>query len=159
MASVTCFIGIGANLGDAQCNVRMAIGRLAGMTDSHLSGESSLFRTAPLDADGDDFVNAVVRIETPLGAAALLAALHAIEAEFGRARPYRNAPRALDLDLLLYGQQVISEADLVVPHPRMTERAFTLIPLLQIDPLIVIPGRGPAHGFVPGVAGQAIARI
>ena len=156
---VTCYIGIGANLGDAQGNVRLAIERLASLPDTRLTAQSSLFRTAPVDAGGDDYVNAVASIETTLPAATLLEDLHAIEADFGRDRPYRNAPRTIDLDLLLYGQDVISRPGLVVPHPRMTERAFTLIPLLQLDPFIRIPGRGPAHGFVAGVADQVITKI
>jgi 2-amino-4-hydroxy-6-hydroxymethyldihydropteridine diphosphokinase len=159
MASITCHIGIGANLGDAGDNVCAAIERLAALPDTRLSAQSSLFRSAPVDATGDDFVNAVARIDTQLSADALLAALHAIEAEFGRERTYRNAPRTIDLDLLLYGQETIDRPELVVPHPRMTERAFTLLPLLQLDPLINIPGKGPAHSFVPGVTGQAISKI
>jgi 2-amino-4-hydroxy-6-hydroxymethyldihydropteridine diphosphokinase len=89
----------------------------------------------------------------------LLQELQAIEQAFGRERPYLNAPRKLDLDILLYGQQKISTDSLVVPHPRLTQRAFALIPLLQIDPLIAIPGQGPAHRFVANVAGQAIQKI
>lgn len=159
MPTVTCYIGIGANLGDAQGNVQDAIARLGKLEQTRLSAQSSLFRTAPVDATGDDYVNAVVRIETRLGPEALLAALHAIEAALGRERPFHHAPRAIDLDLLLYGQDVIARPGLVVPHPRMTERAFVLIPLLQLDPLLSIPGRGPAHTFVPSVAGQVISRL
>jgi len=156
---VTCYIGIGANLGDARANVRSAIERLGTLEETRLTGQSSLFRTAPIDAGGDDYVNAVASIDTSLSAQALLGALHRVEADLGRERPYRNAPRVIDLDLLLYGQQIISTPELVVPHPRMTERAFTLIPLLQLDPFIQVPGRGPAHSFIAGVAGQPIARI
>lgn len=156
---VTCYIGVGANLGDAQANVQAAIDSLATIAHTRLTGQSSLFRTAPIDAGGDDYVNAVARIETTLPAETLLAGLQDIEARLGRERTYRNAPRTIDLDLLLYGQEIISRAELTVPHPRMTERAFALIPLLQLDPLINVPGRGPAHSFVPGVAGQSITRI
>lgn len=156
---VTCYIGIGANLGDACDHVERAILRLGQLPQTRLVAKSSLFRTAPLDATGDDYVNAVARIETALAAQRLLDELHAIEQDFGRERPYRNAPRTLDLDLLLYGQQQISTGTLEVPHPRMTQRAFVLIPLLEIDPFIAIPGRGPAHSFVPGIAGQAIQKI
>lgn len=159
MTFTTCYIGIGANLGDAQDNVRAAITRLGMLEKTRVSAQSSLFRTAPVDAEGDDYINAVARIETGLGAEALLAALHTIESGFGRERPFHNAPRVIDLDLLLYGQDTIVRSGLVVPHPRMTERAFVLIPLLQIDPFIRIPGRGAAHAFVPGVAGQVIARL
>jgi 2-amino-4-hydroxy-6-hydroxymethyldihydropteridine diphosphokinase len=101
----------------------------------------------------------VAQLETHLPAADLLLALQAVEHDFGRQRAYQNAPRTLDLDLLLYGSQTIASATLQVPHPRMTERAFVLIPLLQIDPLIQIPGHGPAHQFALTVADQIIARI
>jgi 2-amino-4-hydroxy-6-hydroxymethyldihydropteridine diphosphokinase len=156
---VTAFIGIGANLGDARGHVQRAILRLDKLPDTKLSAQSSLFRTAPVDAAGDDYINAVARIDTGLPADQLLSELQALENEFGRERPYINAPRTLDLDILLYGQQKIATPTLVVPHPRMTQRAFALIPLLQIDPLIAIPGLGAAHQFVPAVAGQAIQKI
>lgn len=158
-AVTRCFVGIGSNLGDAQDNVRRAMARLGELADTRLAGQSSLFRTAPVDASGDDFINAVACLETHMGPDELLHALRSIEADFGRERPFRNAPRTLDLDLLLFGQQTISSETLEVPHPRMTQRAFVLIPLLQIDPFIVIPGHGPAHAFVPAVAGQAIQKI
>ena len=156
---VTAYIGIGSNLGESCDNVQRAILRLGQMPKTRLTGQSSLFRTAPLDAHGDDYINAVVRIDTRLPAPHLLQELQAIELAFGRERPYPNAPRTLDLDLLLYGQQKIHSDSLVVPHPRMTQRAFVMIPLLQIDPLISIPGRGPVHSFMPGVAGQSIRKI
>jgi 2-amino-4-hydroxy-6-hydroxymethyldihydropteridine diphosphokinase len=159
MAGVLAYIGIGSNLGDALGNAQRAILRLAKLPDTRLSGQSSLFRTAPIDAGGEDYINAVACIETRLPAQQLLEQLQAIEQDFGRERPFPNAPRTLDLDILLYGQQKISTPSLVVPHPRLTERAFALIPLLQIDPLIAIPGKGPAHSFVPGVAGQAIQKV
>lgn len=154
-----CHIGIGANLGDARANVEQAIAHLSKMRASRLVAQSSLFHTAPVDAGGDDYVNAVVHLDTQLSASELLQELQHIEQDFGRERSFRNAPRTLDLDLLLYGQQIISTDTLTVPHPRMTQRAFVLIPLLQIDPLITLPGLGPAHAFVPGVAGQAIQKI
>ncbi len=104
-------------------------------------------------------MNAVVQLQTRLSAQELLAALQAIEQAGGRERSYRNAPRTLDLDLLLYGDAILASDTLTVPHPRMTQRAFVLIPLLQIDPFIVIPGQGAAHQFVPSVAAQAIRKI
>lgn len=156
---ITSHIGIGANLGNASEQVRQAILRLAQLPQSQLRAQSSLFHTAPIDASGDNYINAVVRLDTALSAQDLLQELQAIEQDFGRERPYRNAPRTLDLDLLLYGQQTIATATLEVPHPRMTQRAFVLIPLLQIDPFIEIPGHGPAHAFVPGVAEQTIQKI
>lgn len=156
---VICYIGIGANLGDARGQVQSAIAQLGKLPDTRLSAQSSLFCTAPVDAGGDDYVNAVVQLQTRLPAAELLTALQAIEQAGGRERSYRNAPRTLDLDLLLYGDQILSSDTLTVPHPRMTQRAFVLIPLLQIDPFIVIPGQGAAHQFVPAVADQAIRKI
>lgn len=156
---IAAYIGIGSNLGDACGNVRQALLHISQLPDTTLTGQSSLFRTAPVDADGDDYINAVARIDTLLPPQQLLQELQAIEQQHGRQRSYPNAPRTLDLDILLYGQNELHSASLIVPHPRLTERAFALIPLLQIDPLITIPGKGPAHGFVPAVAGQAIHKI
>ena len=156
MSAVSAFIGLGANLGDARATVEAALQELGALPGTRMAERSSLFKSAPVDAGGDDYVNAVARIETTLPAAELLAALMRIERAHGRERIGLNAPRTLDLDLLLYGQMKIATDTLTVPHPRMTQRAFVLIPLLQIAPLIDIPGKGPAHGFVPDVAGQAI---
>ena len=158
-AQVTAYIGIGSNLGNAPDNVQSAILQLDKLPHSRVTGQSSLFRTAPLDAGGDDYINAVVRLDTQVPALELLQQLQAIEQTYGRERPYLNAPRTLDLDILLYGGQKILSESLTVPHPRLTQRAFALIPLLQIDPLITIPGKGPAHAFVPRIAGQVINKI
>lgn len=152
------FIGIGANLGDARANVADAIARLAALPHSRLLRHSARYRTAPIDSSGDDYINAVACIDTTLDAPALLDALHAIELAHGRERPYRNAPRTLDLDILLYGDEQIDLPALHVPHPRMTERAFVLVPLLEIAPDINIPGRGPAQQFLPAVLGQDISK-
>ncbi|MET3134283.1 2-amino-4-hydroxy-6-hydroxymethyldihydropteridine diphosphokinase [Oxalobacteraceae bacterium GrIS 1.11] len=153
------YIGIGANLGDARANVLDAIARLAQLPGGALESVSSLYRSAPVDAGGDDYINAVASIHTPLTAAALLQALQEIELAHGRERPYRNAPRTLDLDLLLYGEQCIATAMLQVPHPRIAERAFVLLPLLELAPDIAIPARGPARQYLAAVAGQAIVKI
>jgi 2-amino-4-hydroxy-6-hydroxymethyldihydropteridine diphosphokinase len=152
-------IGIGANLGDARLSVEQAIVRLAQLPQSDLTAQSSLFLTAPVDAQGDDYVNAVVELSTALAPLDLLRALQELELAFGRERSYRNAPRTLDLDLLLYGDRQIEHEHLTVPHPRMTERAFVLLPLLQLDPFITIPGKGAAHQFAPLVADQAIRKL
>ncbi len=159
MSTVTAYIGIGANLGDARATVQRAITDIGSMQQTCVHAQSSLFRTAPVDAHGDDYVNAVLCINTALPADDLLTELQILEQLAGRERPYLNAPRTLDLDLLLYGQQQIRSPRLTVPHPRMTQRAFVLIPLLQIDPAIDIPGMGAAHEFVSQVADQAIRRI
>ena len=159
MKRVRAYIGLGANLGEAAATVRSALNELSALPDTGLRAHSSLFRTAPIDAGGDDYVNAVAAIDTALSADELLEQLQALENRHGRERPYLNAPRTLDLDLLLYGDERIATAALTVPHPRMTQRAFVLIPLLQIDPFIAIPGLGPAHQFVPDVAGQPIQKL
>lgn len=153
------FIGIGANLGDARANVVDALARLDALPGCRLVSSSSLWRTAPIDSSGNDYINAVALLETSLDAHSLLAALQAIETAHGRERPYRNAPRTLDLDLLLYGDQVIDTPALTVPHPRMHERAFVLAPLLEIARDALIPGRGRAADWLPGVADQAIVRL
>ena len=158
-AFTIAYIGIGANLGDARANVADAFERLQKLPCCTLMATSSLYRTAPIDSSGDDYINAVARIATTLGAPALLAALHGIEQAHGRERPYRNAPRTLDLDLLLYGDAVIDTPDLVVPHPRITERAFVLVPLLELAPAIHIPGFGAAQDYLAAVADQGIAPL
>jgi 2-amino-4-hydroxy-6-hydroxymethyldihydropteridine diphosphokinase len=153
------YVGIGANLGDARANVDDAVARLGMLPLSRLLRTSPYYRSAPIDSSGDDYVNAVVAIDTTLSAPDLLAALHAIEADHGRERPYRNAPRTLDLDVLLYGDSVIATDTLTVPHPRMLERAFVLRPLLDIAPAITVPGRGRAAAFFSAVSKQAIERL
>ena len=150
------YIGIGANLGDARANVDDALARLAVL--AHLVARSAKYSTKPIDSSGDDYINAVACIDTPLGAPALLDALHGIELAHGRERPYRNAPRTLDLDILLYGDERIELPSLQVPHPRMLERAFVLVPLLEIAPAVVVPGRGAASSFLPAVSGQGIMK-
>lgn len=152
-------IGIGANLGDARAHVEDALNRLAALPATTLLAQSSLWRTAPVDSSGDDYINAVARIDTALSPQALLEALLAIELAHGRERPYRNAPRTLDLDILLYGELAIETPDLQVPHPRMHQRAFVLAPLCEVAPDAVIPGIGPASALLPAVADQAIERL
>jgi 2-amino-4-hydroxy-6-hydroxymethyldihydropteridine diphosphokinase len=156
---VEAFVGIGANLGDARANALDALARLRRVPGVAVTAVSSLYRTAPIDSSGDDYINAVARIDTTLAPQALLEALFAIEQEHGRERPYRNAPRTLDLDLLLYGDDTIDTATLTVPHPRMAQRAFVLVPLLEIAPDAAVPGLGAAAAFAPGVADQRIERI
>lgn len=154
------WVGIGANLGDARANVLDAIERLQRLPGTRLLQASSLYRTAPIDSSGDDYVNAVASLDTDLDAHALLHALFDIEQAHGRERPYRNAPRTLDLDLLLFGDQVIADApSLLVPHPRLHERAFVLAPLAELAPDLVVPGRGSVASLLPGVAHQSIERL
>ena len=154
------WIGIGANLGDARANVVDAIERLARLPGARLVQASSLYRTAPIDSSGDDYVNAVAALDTTLDAHALLQALFAIEQAHGRERPYRNAPRTLDLDLLLYGDEIIIDTPtLIVPHPRMHERAFVLAPLAEVAPGLVIPGRGAVASLLSTVGDQGVGKL
>ena len=153
------YLGLGANLGDARQTLKDAVVCLAQQRTISVLGKSSLYRTAPVDADGDDYYNCVVKVDTTLAARELLALCQQIEHHFGRERPYRNAPRTLDLDILLFGSDSIEEPDLIVPHPRLTDRAFALVPLVEIDPELVIPGQGPASAFLAAVADQRIEKV
>lgn len=153
------FIGLGANLGDGRATLLAARDELAGLPHTQLRAFSPLYRSAPVDAQGDDFVNAVALIETTLSPQSLLAALQRIEARHGRERPYHHAPRTLDLDLLLYGDQRIATPSLTVPHPRLHERAFALLPLADVAPDAVIPGRGPLAPWIARAGGQRIERL
>ena len=153
MRGVRSFIAIGANLGNATAAVLQAmqdIGRLAGTTVVQVS---SLYSSAPVDSSGPDYVNAVVEVLTDLSATALLAQLQQLENLASRERPYRNAPRTLDLDILLYGEKAIATPSLVVPHPRMNERAFVLLPLAEIAPKLV------SQAQLLAVSEQTIRRI
>ncbi|WP_029362985.1 2-amino-4-hydroxy-6-hydroxymethyldihydropteridine diphosphokinase [Herbaspirillum lusitanum] len=154
--AVRAFIGIGGNLGDARTTVEDALRRLALLPDTTLSAQSHLYRTAPVDAGGDDYVNAVAQLDTTLTPHALLAALQAIELAHGRERPYRNAPRTLDLDILLYGELQLADDVLTLPHPRMAQRAFVLVPLSEIAPDASIPGVGATRDLLVQVRDQAI---
>ena len=158
-APATAFVGLGANLGDASATLRRAVADLRRLPGTEVTAVSSFYRTAPVDAHGPDFVNAVATLRTTLAPLHLLHALQAIELGHGRERPYRNAPRTLDLDVLLYGAQVIDSPELQVPHPRLHERAFVLAPLAELVAGLAVPGRGPVLSLLAAVAGQAIERI
>jgi 2-amino-4-hydroxy-6-hydroxymethyldihydropteridine diphosphokinase len=158
---VTAYVALGANLGDAAAALRHAVQGLAQLPLTQVCAVSSLYRTAPLDTDsgsesaapGSDYLNAVVALQTGLSAPALLDQLQRLELQAGRERPYRNAPRTLDLDLLLYGSACIDSSRLTVPHPRMGQRAFVLVPLAEIAPQRVSAGQ------LEAVRHQAIARL
>lgn len=156
----TAYIALGANLSDPVSQIRRGIEALAGLPQTRLTRVSSLYRTAPVGVRGHpDFINAVVGVDTTLAAEVLLAALLAIEGEFGRVRRDGVEPRTLDLDLLLYGElagRFAGPPELIVPHPRLHLRAFVLVPLLEIAPGVTIPGRGSAAAWRPAVASQAI---
>ncbi|HJV27213.1 MAG TPA: 2-amino-4-hydroxy-6-hydroxymethyldihydropteridine diphosphokinase [Aromatoleum sp.] len=159
-APVRAHIALGANLGDPVAALETAFAALGSLPDTRLVARSSVYRTAPVGVAGQpDYFNAVAAIDTELPATVLLDALLELERRQGRTREYHLAPRTLDLDLLLYGDECIDEPDLVVPHPRMHLRAFTLVPLAEIAPDLVIPGRGPIADLLPTVADQAIERL
>ncbi|HYF58023.1 MAG TPA: 2-amino-4-hydroxy-6-hydroxymethyldihydropteridine diphosphokinase [Burkholderiaceae bacterium] len=148
------WIGLGANLGDRRAAIGSALDALRLLPRTRLLARSRLWASPPLDADGPDYLNAVARLDTGLAADELLAALHAIEARAGRERPHRNAPRTLDLDLLLHGDATIDGPSLTLPHPRIAARAFVLRPLAELDPDLLVPGRGRVRELLPAVAAQ-----
>ncbi|MET0208847.1 MAG: 2-amino-4-hydroxy-6-hydroxymethyldihydropteridine diphosphokinase [Burkholderiaceae bacterium] len=152
------YVGLGANLGDALATLRAAVAALDALPDTRRVALSSLYRTAPIDSSGPDYLNAVAALDTALAPQALLAALQAIEQRHGRERPYRNAPRTLDLDLLLQGAARLDTPTLTIPHPRLHERAFVLVPLAEIAPDLVVPGVGSIDELMPTVRDQRIVR-
>ena len=128
------WIGLGANLGARADTLRAALSAITALSGTSVQRVSSLYRSAPVDAGGPDYLNAVAELRTTLAPQALLEALQAIELAAGRERPYRNAPRTLDLDIVVWGDEKIETATLTVPHPRMWERAFVLLPLSELAP-------------------------
>lgn len=138
---VTAFVGLGSNVGDREAHLAHALRRLAEETD--LTAVSSIWETEPVGyADQPSFLNLVARLDTGLEAAELLGLARRIEVERGRERRFRNAPRTLDIDLLLFDDRRISEPGLTVPHPRMRNRWFVLAPLRELDPELRDPVRG-----------------
>jgi 2-amino-4-hydroxy-6-hydroxymethyldihydropteridine diphosphokinase len=148
------YIGIGSNLDDPVRQVREALDELDRLPHTRVVSRSSLYRTAPVGhATQPDFINAVARLETGLPAQRLLAELQEIEARHGRRRSFANAPRSLDLDVLLFGHLELDAPELQIPHPRMHERAFVLKPLLEISPEL------EQRFSLEACAGQKIERI
>jgi 2-amino-4-hydroxy-6-hydroxymethyldihydropteridine diphosphokinase len=131
---VMACVALGANLGDAVATVQQALRNVAGLPETQLLKASSLYRSAPYEAKGPDFINAVALLQTQLSPLVLLHALQALELQSGRERPYKNAPRTLDLDLIFYGDVALSTPELTLPHPRWHERAFVLQPLAEVWP-------------------------
>lgn len=160
---VTAYVGLGGNVGAAAETLRMALLALAGLPDTTLVCASRLYRTPAWGReDQPDFVNAVAELRTRLSAEALLAALLGVERAFGRDRGnerVRWGPRTLDLDLLLYGDAVIDQPGLCVPHPHLHTRAFVLVPLCEIAPEAPVPGHGTAREACEAVAGDGIEAL
>ena len=158
--AATAYVALGANLGDPLATLQAALAALSAIPATTLGPTSSLYRTAPVGLRNQpDFVNGVAQLRTTLSPRRMLEALFDIEALFGRSRSVPNAPRTLDLDLLLHGETTLSDNDLILPHPRMHLRAFVLVPLLEIAPGCTIPGLGPARQFLGSCSDQSIARI
>ena len=147
------YVGLGANLGERETALRTALAAIGRLPGTRVIRVSPLYGSAPVDAGGPDYLNAVAELATTLTPQALLAALQAIELGAGRERPYRNAPRTLDLDILWFGGQIIDSPALTVPHPRMAERAFVLRPLADLAPERV------EAAWLQAVASQDIQRL
>jgi len=153
------YVGVGSNLDGPQRQVAQALDELDGIPGTRVVKRSSLYRSAPVGYTAQpEFVNAVAALDTTLDPDALLGELQAIEARHGRSRSFPNAPRSLDLDLLLYGEVEQRSARLTLPHPRMHERAFVLKPLVELDPGIAVPGRGRALDLLAACAGQRVEK-
>jgi 2-amino-4-hydroxy-6-hydroxymethyldihydropteridine diphosphokinase len=154
------YIGLGSNLCEPENQVRVACTEVAALVGVRMRCCSALYRTAPMGyAEQPDFINAVAEIRTTLAPLRLLRALRAIEARHGRIREFRNGPRTLDLDILIYDDLQLSGDELALPHPRAHQRAFVLLPLLEIAPDCVIPGLGPAGAWLESCDDQAVRRI
>jgi 2-amino-4-hydroxy-6-hydroxymethyldihydropteridine diphosphokinase len=147
--AVAVYVALGANLDDPAAQVERAIAELGALPESRVTGRSRLYLSRPAGyADQPDFINAAARLDTRLSARALLDQLLAIEQRHGRVRSFRNSPRTLDLDILLYDRLTLSEPGLHLPHPRMHERPFVLLPLAEIAPDIELPGHGPIAALI-----------
>ena len=154
------YVALGANLGEPLITIQSAISALDALPATTRTATSSLYRTAPVGLKNQpDFINAVVALETQLTPAELLEQLFVIEARFGRRRSVANAPRTLDLDLLLHGATRLATPTLTLPHPRMHQRAFVLAPLAEIAPNATIPALGSVATLLATCADQAIARL
>jgi 2-amino-4-hydroxy-6-hydroxymethyldihydropteridine diphosphokinase len=154
------YVGLGSNLADPLAQVKQALVELESIPDTRVTTRSSLYRTSPVGLlEQPDFINAVASVQTTLKPKALLAALLAIENRHGRTRAMRNAPRTLDLDLLLYGAEVLDQDGLSLPHPRLHERAFVLAPLAEIAPEAMVPGQGRVQDLLAGVDRSGVSRI
>jgi 2-amino-4-hydroxy-6-hydroxymethyldihydropteridine diphosphokinase len=154
------FVALGSNLDAPREQVARGMLEIGSLPETRLVKRSSLYRTAPVGfLEQPDFINAVVMVETALAPHALLDGLLAIERRHGRVREFTNAPRTLDLDVLLYGDLVLHEHGLTLPHPRMHERAFVLQPLAEIAPGTVIPDRGRVADLLRGCQDQRLERL
>ena len=154
------YVGLGANIGDPGQQIKTAIEELKKLPDTRVIAVSSVYRSAPMGyLHQPDFMNAVAELDTELPPGRLLGMLRQLEARHGRERPFANAPRTLDLDLLLYGDRTLDTPQLTLPHPRMHERAFVLAPLAEIAPEAAVPGRGKVRDLLMACTNQKIERM
>lgn len=154
------FIALGSNLQQPLQQVTTALREIAGLPQTALVRQSSLYRTAPVGYDDQpDFINAVAEVETTLAPLQLLHAIQGIENQHGRERPFPNAPRVLDLDLLLYNNTVMDTNELTLPHPRMHERGFVLLPLAEIAPDLTLPKYGSVANLAQTCMDQGVEKI
>jgi 2-amino-4-hydroxy-6-hydroxymethyldihydropteridine diphosphokinase len=158
-AVAAAYVGLGSNLGDRAVTIAAAVAALRKLPATEVVRTSGLYRSASAGAPGPDYLNAAVELRTGLSPTDLLAGLQRIEVQQGRVRSEPNAPRTLDLDLLVYAECQLDTAALVIPHPRLHERAFVLRPLAEIAPHLTIPGRGPICNLLEAVASQPIDRL
>ena len=157
---ITAFIALGSNLGDSAEQIRSALRALDKLPDTRLVRQSSFYRNPPTGyLNQPEFVNAVARIETRLAPRDLLEQLLAIERAHGRVRDFPNGPRTLDLDILLYGDRVVQETGLTIPHPRMGERVFVLVPLAEIAPDAMVPGKGRVADLLRNVDASGMIKL
>jgi 2-amino-4-hydroxy-6-hydroxymethyldihydropteridine diphosphokinase len=156
---VRAFVGLGSNLGDRCVHLETALGEIAALPCTAVLARSSFYESAPFEAGGGDYVNAVAELQTGLDPLALLRALQSIETKHGRERPYAMAPRTLDLDLLLYGDEQRETAALTLPHPRLHERAFVLLPLAEIASGLHVLGRGRVDELLHSTGAQRVVRM
>ena len=159
-AAAEAFVGLGANLDNPLQQVRQALAELDAIARTRVLAASSLYRSVPIGyANQPDFINAVAKLQTELSPRELLDALHGIENRHGRRRSVPNAPRTLDLDLLSYGILEVQEEGLTLPHPRMHERAFVLLPLAEIAPDARLPGRLPLSQLLAQVDRSGVEKL
>jgi len=151
MASVRAYIGVGSNLGNRAATIDRALRLLSRAPGVRVRRRSTIRHTVAVGAPGPDYLNCVAEVDCTIAPRALLHVLQRIETALGRTRPYRWAPRTIDLDLLLFGHAEIAEPGLEVPHPRLHERLFALEPLAELDPDLILPGRGPLADLVAGL--------
>lgn len=153
------FIGLGGNIGDTKQLIKDAIVCLAQHPELRVQTRSCMYKSAPVEATGNDFINAVISIKTDISPKELLAICLQVETQFGRERLFLNAPRTLDLDLLIYDQVEMTDEYLTVPHPRLTQRAFVLLPLLEISPDLDLPNLGKLSQYLQQVQHQRIEKV